>query len=271
MNILSLFDGMSCGRIALDRAGVQVDNYYASEVDKYAIQIAKKNYPETHQLGDVRKICVTNAKKYNIDLLMGGSPCQGFSFIGKNLNFADPRSKLFFDFYRFLTGLKPRWFLLENVLMNKKSQNVISSYLGVEPVMLDSSLVSAQSRKRLYWTNIPIGHLDDKQISISDVVGEKAVGCARRARYINGKYGRTHQQLEFRTDDKANAMTTVRKNCMVFLPNQGEARYVNVKEAEELQTVPNGYTGGVSDTQRFRMLGNGWTVDVISHILKGIQ
>jgi DNA (cytosine-5)-methyltransferase 3A len=151
MNVLSLFDGCSCGRVALERAGIPVDKYYASEVDKYAIQISKKNYPDIEHIGDVRDL---DAKNLEIDLLLGGSPCQGFSFAGKRLNFDDPRSKLFFEYVRILKETKPKWFLLENVRMNQASQDVISEALGVQPVEIDSARVSAQSRKRLYWTNI---------------------------------------------------------------------------------------------------------------------
>jgi DNA-cytosine methyltransferase len=148
--------------IALERAGVKVDNYYASEIDKYAITVAQKNYPDTIQLGSV--LDVKGADLPKIDLLIGGSPCQGFSFAGKQLNFDDPRSKLFFEFVRLKEELNPKYFLLENVKMKKESQDVISEYLGVEPVEINSALVSAQNRKRLYWTNIPFDMPEDKGI-----------------------------------------------------------------------------------------------------------
>jgi len=163
MNVLSLFDGISCGRVALDRAGIDIDRYFASEIDKYAIMVAQKNYPDTIHIGDVLGVKYKNgclytdkgATKTDIDLLIGGSPCQGFSFAGKQLNFEDPRSKLFFEFVRILHEVKPKYFLLENVKMKKEYQDVITSYLGVEPMESNSSLLSAQKRKRLYWTNIP--------------------------------------------------------------------------------------------------------------------
>ena len=154
INVLSLFDGMSCGQIALDKLGIPVNKYFASEIDKYAIQVAKRNYPDMIHLGDVKEIDPDELPK--IDLLIGGSPCQGFSFGGKGLNFDDPRSKLFFEFDRLLKALKPKYFLLENVKMKKESEQVITDYLGVEPVEINSNLVSAQNRKRLYWTNIPL-------------------------------------------------------------------------------------------------------------------
>lgn len=170
MNVLSIFDGMSCGRIALERAGIKVDNYYASEIDKYAIQIAKKNYPDIIHIGDVTKVKANDLPK--IDLLIGGSPCQGFSFAGKQLNFEDERSKLFFEFVRLLEECKPKYFLLENVKMKKEYQDIISSYLGVEPIKINSSLVSAQNRERLYWTNIPnIRQPEDKGIFIKRYFG----------------------------------------------------------------------------------------------------
>ena len=155
MNVLSLFDGMSCGRIALERAGIKVDKYFASEIDKYAIQVAKKNYPDTIHIGDVQEIMYPESfDGHKIDLVIGGSPCQGFSFAGKNLNFDDPRSKLFFEYARLVKECKPKYFLLENVRMKQESQDVISEILGVKPIAINSSLVSAQNRNRLYWFHI---------------------------------------------------------------------------------------------------------------------
>jgi len=167
MNVLSLFDGCSCGRVALERAGIKVDKYWASEVDKYAIQVSKKNWPDIEHIGDV---CGVDATGMDVDLLIGGSPCQGFSFAGKQLNFDDPRSKLFFEYVRILKECKPKWFLLENVKMKKESQDVISEALGVEPVEVNSALVSAQNRKRLYWTNIPFDMPEDRGIVLKDVL-----------------------------------------------------------------------------------------------------
>lgn len=172
MRVLSLFDGISCGRVALERAGIPVEKYYASEIDKYAIQIAQKNYPDTIQLGDVCKI---DFSKYidNVDLIIGGSPCQGFSFAGKQLNFDDPRSKLFFEFVRAIREIQPKYFLLENVKMKQEFQDVISEHLGVQPIEINSALVSAQNRKRLYWTNIPnVTVPQDKGILLKDIVHE---------------------------------------------------------------------------------------------------
>jgi len=169
INVLSLFDGMSCGQIALERAGFKVNNYYASEIDKYAIQVTMKNYPNTIQVGDITKLKGSDFP--HIHILMGGSPCQGFSLAGKQLNFNDPRSALFFEYVRLLKEVKPDYFLLENVRMKKEYQDVISKELGVEPILINSALVSAQNRKRLYWTNIPnVTQLEDKHIYLKDII-----------------------------------------------------------------------------------------------------
>ena len=246
MNVLSLFDGMSCGQLALDRLGIKVDMYLAAEIDKYAMSIAKKNYPNTVHLGDVTKLRGMDLPK--IDLLMGGSPCQGFSFAGKQLNFDDPRSALFFEFVRLLEETKPKYFLLENVRMKQEYQDIISEHLGVKPIMINSALVSAQNRVRLYWTNIPnIEQPEDK--------GSVA--------------GKTEQRLEIRQDGKTNTLTTVQKDNVVVVPPT--YRKLTPLECERLQTVPDDYTEGVSNTQRYKMLGNGWTVDVIKHIFKGMK
>ncbi len=473
MNVLSLFDGMSCGQIALDQLNIKVNNYYASEVDKFAIKVAKENYPNTIHLGDVREVKATELEP--IDLLLGGSPCQGFSFAGKQLNFDDPRSALFFEYVRLLKETKPKYFLLENVRMKQEYQDVISEYLGVKPIMINSSLLSAQNRVRLYWTNIPNieqpkdlglllkdvledlpytqepqylkntlhgkprgqsvktpndkarclsatmwkgqigsyvkdvsrpcelrenvdssaechhiatatdikGHdclkrvysptgkapclntmgggnrepkvlinkpqrvgtikgggqgnriysADGKGITLSAQSGGKAgngnmlveepkVLCgAIRGRYKEGNSGETEQRLEIREDQKTNTLTTVQKDNVAVLivseatkkgyteiedgdcfdatfPNSKTRRGRNMKdkcncltaanyeymryehptyrkltpiECERLQTVPDNYTSSVSKTQRYKMLGNGWTVDVVKHILANIK
>lgn len=169
MNILSLFDGISCGRIALERAGIKVDKYYASEIDRHAIKVSEANYPAIIRLGDVTKWREWDLPE--IDLLIAGSPCQGFSLSGKQLNFEDIRSKLFFEFVDILKHYKPKYFLLENVGMKKEYENVISDILGVKPIKINSNLVSAQNRKRLYWTNIPnVVQPEDKKIILADIL-----------------------------------------------------------------------------------------------------
>jgi len=199
MNVLSLFDGMSCGRIALERLGIQVDNYYASEIDKYAIQVSQANYPDIIQVGDVTELDTSTLPK--IDLIMGGSPCQGFSFAGKQLAFDDPRSALFFEFVRCVKELQPKYFLLENVRMKKEYLDVISEYMGVEPIMINSALVSAQNRVRFYWTNIPgIEQPEQRGIVLRDILetqtDEKPVKDTER------------NQRHYRNDDEKSLCMT---------------------------------------------------------------
>jgi len=389
MNVLSLFDGMSCGQLALQRANVSVDNYYACEIDKYAIQITQKNFPNTIQLGDVTKVADDfeyakgeNAKIKNIDLLMGGSPCQGFSFAGEQLAFNDPRSKLFFEFVRIMKDVQPRYVLLENVRMKQEFQDIISAWMGFQPQALNSSKVSAQNRYRLYWFGkrvereggkygydaIPIPPMEDLGLVLKDILQEdhdeppvpinernarhhknpnqkalcttatmyKGAGnngmtivdrlmpVGEAEEYAHYNYRATKEvyhmdgkaptlltmqggnrepkvatyspkggrivnrrldangvrkdyqmdlplepQVEVRSDDKTNCLTTVQKDNIVV---QGMTwRKLTPVECERLQTLPDNYTEGVSKTQRYKMIGNGWTVDVIAHILKGVQ
>lgn len=302
MNVLSCFDGMSCGRIALERLGIKVDNYYASEVDKYAIQIAKKNYPDTFHVGDVTKVTAADIP-HKIDLLIGGSPCQGFSFAGKQLNFDDPRSKLFFEFVRLYKELKPKYFLLENVRMKQESQDVISEYLGVEPIAINSNLVSAQNRYRLYWTNIPVvGQPIDKGIMLKDILLDDAEEPMLSNIYggFKEKKPRVHydKSVTIRTAAGGGHIPSVafvdrdKSHCLdanyykggnlksYFEKNRRQLvfsgdykdnfRKLHPVECERLQTVPDGYTEGVSNTQRYKMLGNGWTVDVICHLFRAL-
>ena len=199
MNVLSLFDGMSCGRIALERLGIKVDNYYASEIDKYAIQVSQANYPNIIQVGDITELDLSTLPK--IDLIMGGSPCQGFSFAGKQLAFDDPRSALFFEFVRCVKELKPKYFLLENVRMKKEYLDVISEYMGVEPIMINSALVSAQNIVRYYWTNIPgIEQPEHRGIVLRDILetqtDEKPVKDTER------------NQRHYRNDDEKSLCMT---------------------------------------------------------------
>jgi len=303
INVLSVFDGMSCGRIALERQNIPITSYYASEIDKYAITIAKKNYPDTQHIGDVTQVSADDLPQ--IDLLIGGSPCQGFSFAGKQLNFDDSRSKLFFEFVRLLRELNPKYFLLENVRMKKEYQDIISECLGVEPIKINSSLVSAQNRVRLYWTNIPnVTVPEDKGIVLADIIDDGFVDRDKShcidANYFKGgnlkSYFEKHRrQLVFSNDglcrepkilqiphgynkgglkeNKSPSMTTSswQHNNHLTYDDGLTYRKLTPIECERLQTVPDNYTEGVSNTQRYRMLGNGWTVDVISHILKNIK
>ena len=194
MNVLSLFDGMSCGRIALDRLNIPVTSYYASEIDKYAIQVSEANYPDIIRLGDVCDVKAEDLPK--IDLLIAGSPCQGFSFAGKQLAFDDPRSALFFEFVRLLKECKPKYFLLENVRMKKEFLDIISEQVGCEPIFINSALVSAQNRQRYYWTNIPgIEQPEQRGIVLRDILETTPADptlmsdsfVARQKKNINGK------------------------------------------------------------------------------------
>lgn len=350
MKVLSLFDGMSCSRIALERAGIKVDNYFASEVDKYAIKVTMANYPDTVQLGDARKVKADDLPK--IDLLLGGSPCQGFSQAGKGGKFNDPRSKLFWEYVRVLNECRERnpdiLFLLENVRMDKYSEGVISDALGLDPVLINSALVSAQNRERLYWSNIRteehtmFGHLktailqpEDRGILLKDIL-EDAGADKDKAYCIRSNYatGGTYEQYKSRRgkqlvciqigeagpyqgdriyspEGKAPCLAANKGNksggsALVSCIQIGKAdlnghdynrrvyspegkgpslaaksggnlepkvsqdnlhwRKLTPLECERLQTVPDNYTKHVSNTQRYKMLGNGWTVDVIAHI-----
>ena len=419
MNVLSLFDGMSCGRLALDRLGIEVDKYYASEIDKYAIQVSQANYPDIIQIGDV---CDVKAEDLEpIDLILAGSPCQGFSFAGAQLAFDDPRSALFFEFVRLLKECNPKYFLLENVKMKKEYLDIISDQVGVEPILINSALLSAQNRQRYYWTNIPnVKQPEDRGIVLRNILETEAderptkdternrrhyrtydekslcmtatmykgagnngmtlvpmkkpkrVGTAvdlkghdqikrvysedgksptlttcggghrepkvmvralteqrteeskrirkehrqrtgkdwsprggkemvprkdgkmntlttsltkshtlevtrlpddvkagaMRGRQVSGD-GSWTQQLETRDDGKTNSLTTVQKDN-VLTQDDVYWRKLTPLECERLQTVPDNYTDCVSNTQRYKMLGNGWTIEVIAHILENI-
>jgi len=277
MNVLSLFDGMSCGQIALNRVGIKYDKYFASEIDKYAIQVTQHNYPETIQIGDI--LDVKGSDLPQIDLMFGGSPCQGFSFAGKRLNFEDPRSKLFFEFVRLRDELNPKYFLLENVKMKKEHEQVITEHMGVEPIRINSNLVSAQSRERLYWTNIPgIGQPEDKGILVKDIIDYSGEHKILPPKTIQAQL---YYAKNYKATGKAPTLTrelahgwgkNITPKCYVEIKTiTGEDRLFSPLECERLQTVPDNYSSIVSNTQRFNLLGNGWTVDVIAHIFKNIE
>ena len=281
VNVLSLFDGISCGQIALERAGIEVDSYFASEVEPSAISITMNNYPNTIQIGDVRDIKTIK----NIDLLIGGSPCQGFSSAGKGLNFADPRSVLFFEYVRVLKLVKPKYFLLENVNMKQEFQDIISSQLGVKPISINSSLVSAGLRNRSYWTNIPnVTQPEDKGISLNDVLVD-AVSDRDKSFCIDAMYGkgsnlrrylyRGSRQIVF-TDSEFMKYITENKPSIdeanaIGNKNRDKWRFLTPEECEAINTIPIGYTSGVSNYNRYHAIGNGWTVDVVAHIFKGLK
>jgi DNA (cytosine-5)-methyltransferase 3A len=322
MNVLSLFDGCSGGQLALERAGIHVENYFACEIDKYAITVTQANFPNTFQWGDVTKIKVPT--KGSIDLMMGGSPCQGFSFAGHQLNFDDPRSKLFFDFIRIRDECMPKYVLLENVRMAKKSQDVISKYMGFEPQALNSSKVSAQNRYRLYWfgklvgdkyEQIPIPPMIDKKIIMQDILedgyatdemtSQDGKSHCLTARYNGAVWWNSierkqrtmvlkdnptmskdglirvgtadlkgHDSIKrvYAQEGKAPTLTTMQGGHREpkVATSKDMWRKLTPLECERLQTLPDNYTNHVSNSQRYKMIGNGWTVDVIAHILKGI-
>ena len=385
INVLSCFDGCSGGQLALQRTGIPIGAYYASEIDPHAIKVTQANFPNTIQLGDITKVFYRSFN-HHIGLMMGGSPCQGFSFAGKQLNFDDPRSKLFFDFIRIREELKPKYVLLENVRMAKESQDIISKYMGCEPTKINSADVSAQSRNRLYWLvkydwdlekyvsvhipqptkkdvvirdileDLPFGEIpnylanswdgvprgdkvksidDDKancltasmwkgqiptfikkpnptaskdgliRVGTADLKGHDSIkrvysadgkaptlttmGGGHRepkismGRVINRRLDengvRKDNQMELpfttkvevREDDKSNCLTTVEKDNVVVNRDEYLWRKLTPLECERLQTMPDNYTNHVSKTQRYKMIGNGWTIDVIAHILNQIK
>ena len=351
MNVLSLFDGMSCGQQALERAGISYDKYYASEIDKHAIKVTQANYPSTIQLGSV-----TGVDGYalpQIDLLIGGSPCQSFSFAGlrKGMSTKDEQevltlehylklkqegyefegqSYLFWEFMRILKEVKPKYFLLENVMMGEKWEKVLSKAIGVNPIEINSALVSAQNRRRLYWTNIGLepaglfGFLEssikqpkDKNILLKDILetdvdekyflsekfinwlyrhsektgnkfkiidGERKGSCLNVSALcsvnlssdfiVHSTFGRTSTNGNggnghlFKTDNKSYCLDVQNSQAVEY---SNRIRKLTPVECERLQTVKDNYTNHVSDTQRYRMLGNGWTIDIIAHIFSYIK
>ena len=279
MKVLSLFDGMSCGLMALRKLKVSVDAYYASEIDSYAIKNSSHNFPEIIQLGDVQKWKNWAIPWDEIDLILAGSPCQGFSRLGKRKGLKDSRSSLvevFFDIVSYAQRMnKDVRFLLENVKMDKNTERYINLKLNVTPVTINSSLVSAQNRVRLYWTNINDGNIpqpDDKRLYIKDIV-EKNV----ENRFFFSDYTTAKIITEFPTCartlmDKSKCLTTGAGRNMgsrgSYVIERGGIRRFTVREAARLQTIPDNYAFVVSEHESYKMIGNGWTVDVISHILK---
>lgn len=277
MNVLSLFDGMSCGQIALNRAAIEYENYFASEIDTHAIKVTQHNYPNTIQLGDVTQVLVENLPK--IDLLMGGSPCQSISNLGDGSGL-DGKSSLFFEYVRLFKQTNPKYFLLENVVGSKKAIAKITEIMQVEPILFNSNLVSGQNRARFYWTNIEFDLPKDKGILLKDTLDliprDSCVLTESRFRWLTSEKGKQCVDKRYAAIDpvKANCLTArsdASWNCNYVTRDGYGLTKLTCEEYEKLQTVPVGYTSCVKDSERYKMLGNGWTVDVIVHILKHIN
>lgn len=280
INVLSLFDGMSCGQIALERADIKVNNYFASEIDKHAIEVTMSNYPSTIQLGDVTKVQVKDLPK--IDLLIGGSPCQSISTLGDGTGL-NGKSGLFFEYVRVLEELRKEnndlKFLLENVVGSKKAIAAITEIIGVAPVLFNSNLLTAQNRARYYWTNIPFSLPQPKEVLLKDILdsepSNESVLTPGRKRWLNSESGKNCLGKRYMAIDpiKANCLTArgdASWNCN-YVTRNGEVTKLTPEEYEKLQTVPVGYTASARTSERYKMLGNGWTVDVIAHILKSLK
>lgn len=312
MVVLSLFDGISCGQLALTNLGCKIDKYYASEIDKNAIKITNKNFPNTIQIGDIENITVEDIKEMDkIDLILGGSPCQGFSRAGLGLNFEDPRSKLFFKFVEVLEWVKKFnnrnvKFLLENVKMKKEWENTISEYLGVEAIEINSKLLTAQNRSRLYWTNIKgvegpkdkgiklIDILDsielenyivkdslkicksisENSVNLINVIGEEVrINQATKQGYIVANEG-DGINLSFPLSKSRRGRVIKEKSscldtqCNICVYVNNTIRRFTINELEKLQGLPTGYTfhDEVSERNRMKAIGNGWTIDIIEYI-----
>jgi len=291
INVVSLFDGMSCLQIALERAGIPVDWYYASEIHGPAIKATINNYPDTVHLGDVREVCAEELPP--ITLLAGGSPCQNLSMAVVerkefNQGLDGEKSKLFYEFVRLLEEIKPKYFLLENVAsMKDVDRDIITKCLGVNPIMIDSAHYSAQQRQRFYWTNIPVDIAEGSGKLLKDImqpaseIPEKEWYRDREMENFDDKKNvigtipfRTHDMLKrvYNPHGKCGTLTCVSggyQEKKVF--QDGCVRKLSPIEYERLQTVPDNYTEGFSNNVRRSMLGNGWTVDVIVHILQGLK
>lgn len=285
MEVLSLFDGISCGMLALQRAGIEVDRYVAYEIDKYAIKISKSNYPQIEHCGDVTTADFTQYKGF--DLLIGGSPCQSLSIVQSKTRLnLDGKSKLFFEYVRAKEEMQPKFFLFENVAsMNDESKKIISDLLGCDPILIDSKFFSAQQRPRYYWTNIPISPLPQEcSLVLKDImqanVEEKYfydyplanIDMSKQVCAImEFKNHQMHKRI-FNPNFKCHTLTTCGGgNTQKKVLDGSRARKLTPLEYERLQTLPDNYTNCVADGHRYSAIGNGWTVNVIAHILKGLK
>ena len=302
MNVLSLFDGMSCGRIALDRADIKVNNYYSSDIKDYAIKVANNNYPQDQKdrLGDITTIKGSNLP--TIDLLLGGSPCQDLSGANKDRSGLDGiKSGLFYELLRLKNEIKPKYFLFENVRMKKEHQNIISKELGCEPIIINSSLYAPQLRHRLYWTNIPLINQTYSNIDLNDIL-ENGFSDRKKARCLLESDSRplstpikmfhryystgfttlifkterhyhncvNHYNFHFKGMSAKDIDNHIHNNNIDLSVYEG-VRYLTQQEREDCQTVPRGYTKGLTNNQVACILGDGWTIDVIAHIFQGLK
>ena len=316
MRVLSLFDGISCGRAALERTNISVDEYYASEIDPHAVKISNKNYPDIIQLGDIKNWRNWNIDFSKIDILLAGFPCQAWSVAGKQQGDKDPRGELVHHLIGIMKKIQrenPKLiFLFENVKMKKEFINYINELFGYEPILINSSLLSAQNRERLYWTNIPrITQPENKGILLKEILQSGLVdreksytldasyykGSQNRRLYLeksrrqivlteeetilHNLYGGFKENFPRIFNDKSPTLRTSAGGGhipSVFIKWLWEKENIMIKnrlltpiECERLQTLPDNYTEGISNTQRYKCLGNGWTIDVISHILSFIH
>jgi len=260
ITVLSLFDGISCGQVALQKLGIEY-KYYASEIDSKAIAITQKNYPETIQIGDITQLTDEFLLSLGpIDLIMGGSPCQGFSPAGLKQGFEDPRSQLFFAFDRILKLIKPKYFLLENANMNTTYKTVISTALNTEPHKINASLLSAQNRVRNYWTNIPVSFpITDRNITLDSIIGPyEGIWVYPRGFNRGGIQGYKNKCPCITTSSWEHnfKISNIDKTLRKFTP----------EECEQVQGLPVGYTADLSNSQRFKKIGNGWSVQVIDYL-----
>ena len=302
INVLSLFDGMSCGQIALNKVGIEYENYFASEIDEYGIKVSTHNYPATKHLGNVKEIDYSKLPK--IDLLIGGSPCQSFSFAGKQKGMTTKdnveiltlehylelkndgfefqgQSYLFWEYMNALNILKPKYFLLENVKMSDKWKKVLSKAIGFEPILICSGNISAQNRPRYYWTNIPnvvepskidIKLKDILETTVDDKYNIKNERVGTLMKFLSKNYKVTGKVPTLTTElEHSTGKNFYPKTLVEIFDVLGYYRRLTPIEVERLQTVPDNYTSVVTDTERYRMLGNGWTVDVIAHIFKQLK
>ena len=285
MNVLSLFDGISCGQIALQRAGIKVNNYFASEIDKHAIKVTQQNWPNTVQLGDVTKWREWDIDWESIDLLCAGFPCQAWSFAGNQRGTNDPRGALaitLFELFTFLKEKNPKLnFLFENVRMKKEYSDYLNTLFGVKSVLIDSSCFSAQLRKRLYWTNLDIKQIEDKNILLKDIIEDGFVD-KDKAYCIDASYIRNSNPFGYIKKSRGTLIFDSIKDLKRFRNMTREEllseesikdkcwRRLTRKELEMLQNIPESYTQIIEYNKAAHAIGNGWTVNVIAHIFSSL-